>query len=211
MIATEPRVGVKVSDEYLFMVVATPAYAYYSEPLNVKLETDFSRAADGGTGFAKCGGNYGGAFFPTQMARAEGFDQVIWTDARTHTYIEESGTMNLMFYWNGRLLTPPLSGTILDGITRDSLLRLADNLGISKETRPIRWKELEEALAAGEQVEAFGAGTAAVIAPIKSISINGTNYQCYAGEDAVMYQLRDALDEVRKGKRPDTENWNHIL
>jgi branched-chain amino acid aminotransferase len=211
MIATEPRIGIKVSDEYMFMVVATPAYAYYSEPLSVKLETNFSRAADGGTGAAKCGGNYGGAFYPTQLAREQGFDQVIWTDARTHTFIEESGTMNLMFYWNGRLLTPTLSGTILDGVTRDSLLRLAGTLDIRQETRPIAWHELEDALAAGEKVEAFGAGTAAVIAPIRNITINGNAYECYTGADAVMYKLRYALDEVRKGSRADVHNWNHIL
>jgi branched-chain amino acid aminotransferase len=211
MIATEDRIGVKVSDEYLFMVVATPAYSYYSEPLNVKLETNFSRAADGGTGSAKCGGNYGGAFYPTQLARQEGFDQVIWTDARTHTFIEESGTMNLMFYWNGRLLTPTLSGTILDGVTRDSLITLAAELGVAVETRPIAWTELENALAAGEKVEAFGAGTAAVIAPIRSINVNGNEYKCYTDDDAVMYRLAAALDEVRKGKRADVHNWNHIL
>ncbi len=211
VIATEARVGVKVSDEYVFMVVATPAYAYYSEPLRVKLETTFSRAADGGTGAAKCGGNYGGAFYPTQLARAEGFDQVIWTDARTHTHIEESGTMNLMFFWNGHLLTPPLSGTILDGITRDSLLRLAQQLDIRQETRPIDWMELEAALASGEKVEAFGAGTAAVIAPIRIISINGNDYECYTGPDGVMFRLAAALDDVQKGKRPDIHGWNHIV
>ncbi len=211
MIATEARVGVKVSDEYLYMVVATPAYAYYTEPLNVKLETNFSRAADGGTGAAKCGGNYGGAFYPTQLAREQGFDQVIWTDARTHSFIEESGTMNLMFYWNGKLITTPLSGTILDGITRDSLLHLARQLDIRQETQPIYWMELEAALASGEKIEAFGAGTAAVIAPIRSININGNAYECYTGADAVMFRLRDALDEVRKGKRADIHGWNHII
>jgi branched-chain amino acid aminotransferase len=211
MIATEPRIGVKVSDEYLFMVVATPAYAYYTEPLNVKLETKYSRAADGGTGAAKCGGNYGGAFYPSQLAREAGFDQVIWTDAKSHGHIEESGTMNLMFYWNGHLVTPPLSGTILDGVTRDSLLQLAADLNIPTETRPITWWELENALAAGEKVEAFGAGTAAVVAPIRNIHVNGNNYACYTGEDAIMYRLRDALDEVRKGRRSDVYNWNHIL
>ncbi len=211
MIATEARVGVKVSDEYCYMVVATPAYAYYTEPLSVKLETNFSRAADGGTGAAKCGGNYGGAFYPTQLAREQGFDQVIWTDARTHSFIEESGTMNLMFYWNGKLVTPPLSGTILDGITRDSLLHLARQLDIRQETRQIDWMELEQALASGEKVEVFGAGTAAVIAPIRSISINGNAYECFTGADAVMFRLRDALDEVRKGKRADIHGWNHII
>ena len=211
MIATEARVGVKVSDEYLFMVVATPAYQYYAEPLKVKVEITYVRAAEGGTGTTKCGGNYGGAFYPTQQAREEGFDQVIWTDAKTHSLIEESGTMNLMFYWNDRLVTPPLSGTILDGITRDSLLTLAGELGIKTEVRPVKWQELEEALAAGEKVEAFGAGTAAVIAPIRSITINGNVYECYTGEDAVMYRLRDTLHALRVGERPDIYGWNHIL
>jgi len=211
MIATEPRIGIKVSDEYLFMVIATPAYQYYSEPLAVKIETSFVRAADGGTGTAKCGGNYGGAFYPTQKAREEGFDQVIWTDAATHQFIEESGTMNLMFYWNGKLVTPPLSGTILDGVTRDSLLSLAAGLGIEADVRPVTWLELETALGEGATVEAFGAGTAAVVAPIRSITIQGITYECYSEPDAIMYRLRDALDELRKGSRTDTHGWNHIL
>jgi branched-chain amino acid aminotransferase len=211
MIATEARVGVKVSDEYLFMVVATPAYAYYTEPLRVKIETTFARAAAGGTGYAKCGGNYGGAFYPTQKAREEGFDQVIWTDSKTHSYIEESGTMNLMFYWNGKLVTPPLSGTILDGITRDSLLAIAQELGIEVEVRPVEWSELETALIAGERLEAFGAGTAAVIAPIRTINITGEDYTCYTGEDAVMYKLSTALAAIRRGEAPDNHGWNHVI
>jgi branched-chain amino acid aminotransferase len=211
MIATEPRIGVKVSDEYLFMVIASPAYAYYNQPLRVKLETNFSRAAEGGTGAAKCGGNYGGAFYPSQQAREAGFDQVIWTDAKSHYYIEESGTMNLMFYWEDCLRTPPLSGSILDGVTRDSLLRLAKDMGIPTETRPIAWHELEAALAKGEHLEAFGAGTAAVVAPIRSIHINGYDYDCYTGEDAVMYRLRDRLSAIRRGLQPDNYGWNHIL
>lgn len=211
MIATEPRIGVKVSDEYLFMVVATPAFAYYNRPLRVKLETNFSRAAEGGTGYAKCGGNYGGAFLPTQKAAEEGFDQVIWTDAKSHYFIEESGTMNLMFYWNGCLRTPPLSSSILDGVTRDSMLLLAKDMGIPTETQPVAWHDLEDALANGEKLEAFGAGTAAVVAPISSINIHGNDYACYTGADAMMYQLRDRLNHIRRGMAPDTMGWNHLL
>jgi branched-chain amino acid aminotransferase len=211
VIATEPRLGVKVSDEYLFMIVTTPAYAYYSAPLNVKVETDFSRAASGGTGFAKCGGNYGGAFYPTQKARAEGFDQVLWTDAGTHEFLEESGTMNLMFCVDGTILTPPLSDTLLDGVTRSSLLQIAKDLELPAEVRPIRWRELQEAFEAGKKVEAFGAGTAAVIAPFASITIEGRAYTCYTGEDAVMYKLRDALHDIRVGAAPDRHGWNRIL
>jgi branched-chain amino acid aminotransferase len=211
VIATEARIGIKASDEYLFTIVATPAYQYYTEPLRVKVETTFSRAFEGGTGATKCGGNYGGSLYPAQKAQEEGFDQVIWTDAHSHRFIEESGTMNLMFYWEGRLITPPLGGTILDGVTRDSLLTLAKDLGIPTEERPITWEELQAALAAGRKVEAFGAGTAAVVAPIRSITIQGIAYDCHIADDAAMYRLRDALHDIRMGHRPDLHNWNHIL
>ena len=211
VIASEERLGVKVADEYLFMVVCTPAYQYYAKPLKVKVETDYIRAAAGGTGTTKCGGNYGGAFYPTQQARAEGYDQVIWTDSKTNEYIEESGTMNLMFVIDGTVVTPSLSGTILDGVTRDSLLTIAKGKGIPVDVRPLKWREIVDALQAGKRVEAFGAGTAAVIAPIETIAVDGKEYNCYIDEDATMYKLKDALYEIRRGLAPDQYNWNYIL
>ena len=211
VIATEERIGVKVSDEYLFMIVCSPAYQYYTQPLKVKVETHFVRAAAGGTGAAKCGGNYGGAFYPTQEARNEGYDQVLWTDAKNHEYFEESGTMNLMFYINNTLITPPLSDSILDGVTRDSLLVLAAEMGLNIDVRPISYKEIQHALETGKRVEAFGAGTAAVIAPIASINIGNEQYRCYTDSDAVMYPLQEKLYNIRKGITPDTHNWNYIL
>ncbi len=211
MIASEGRIGVKVADEYLFMIVASPAYQYYANPLKVKVETEFSRAAEGGTGAAKCGGNYGGAFYPTEKAKREGFDQVLWTDAKNHEFIEESGTMNAMFYMNDTLITPALSGSILDGVTRDSLVTIAKEAGIKVETRQVSLKELTDALEAGQRVEAFGAGTAAVIAPIEQITIAGKTYTCYIGEDAMMFQLKAKLNNIRKGLAPDTHNWNYIV
>jgi branched-chain amino acid aminotransferase len=211
MIADEARMGVKIADEYLFMVVATPAYQYYAEPLHVKVETNFARAAEGGTGFAKCGGNYGAAFYPTQLAREEGFDQVIWTDAHTHQYIEESGTMNLMFVIDGQLHTPALSGTILDGVTRDSLLTIAKERGITIVEGPLRVTDITDALNAGKRVEAFGAGTAAVVAPIASINVAGQSYNCYIGDDAVMHTLKNDLYNIRTGNAADTHGWNTIV
>lgn len=211
MIASEERIGVKVSDEYIFMVVCTPAFQYYAKPLKVKVETDFIRAAAGGTGAAKCGGNYGGAFYPTEMAKKQGYDQVIWTDSSKHQFIEESGTMNLMFYIDDVLLTPPLSGTILDGITRDSLLAIAKEKGIATSVKPVSIQEIKEALLAGKRVEAFGAGTAAVIAPIETINIDGQDYTCYTGADAIMYHLKNELYNIRKGITPDNHNWNYII
>lgn len=211
MIATEDRIGVKISDEYLFMVVCSPAYQYYSSPLRVKVETQFSRAADGGTGAAKCGGNYGGAFYPTQKAKEEGFDQVLWTDSKTHSFIEESGTMNAMFYIDDVLITPALSGSILDGVTRDSMLAIAADMGIKTEARPVSLDELKKALTSGQRVEAFGAGTAAVVAPIESISIDGESFSCYTGEDALMYRLKNALNDIRKGTATDKHHWNYLV
>jgi len=211
MIASEERIGVKVAEEYLFMIVCSPAYPYYSKPLKVKVETEFVRAADGGTGYAKCGGNYGGALYPSQLAKNEGYDQVIWTDAKTHEFIEESGTMNLMFFIDNVLFTPPLSGTILDGVTRDSLLKLAKEMGISTAEMAISYKEIQQALESGKRVEAFGAGTAAVIAPIETIAIEGKHYNCYIGQNATMYRLAKELYDIRKGIKPDTHNWNYIL
>lgn len=211
MIADEPRMGVKVADEYLFMIVCSPAYQYYAKPLKVKIEDTYVRAADGGTGATKCGGNYGAAFYPTQLAREEGFDQVIWTDSKHHEMLEESGTMNVMFYIDDALITPPLSGTILDGVTRDSLLTLAREKGIAVAERPVSRTELKQAFEAGKKVVAFGAGTAAVIAPIETIAIDGKYYSCYTGEDAVMYDLQKMLYDIRKGNAPDTHNWNYII
>lgn len=211
MIASEARIGVKVADEYLFMIICSPAHKYYAQPLRVKVETEYVRAAEGGTGAAKCGGNYGGAFYPTGLAKAEGFDQVLWTDAKTHEFIEESGTMNAMFVIDGKIITPRLSGSILDGVTRDSLLTIAREKGIAVEERAISYKELTAALEAGKRVEAFGAGTAAVIAPIASISVNGKNYECYTGDDALMFRLRQYLYDIRKGIVADGHNWNYVI
>lgn len=211
MIASEERLGVKVADEYLFMIVCTPAYQYYTQPLKVKIEEHYSRAAFGGTGFAKCGGNYGGAFYPTQQAQQDGYDQVIWTDSRRHEYIEESGTMNLVFFMDGVLVTPPLGGTILDGVTRDSLLTIAEEEGMYVAERPVTHREIKDALKKGKKVEAFGAGTAAVVAPIKAIYINDNEYECYTGDDSVAIKLKQKLADIRHGVAEDKHGWNHII
>jgi branched-chain amino acid aminotransferase len=211
MIASEARLGLKASDEYLFLIVAAPAGRYYAEPLRVKVETGFIRAAPGGTGTTKCGGNYGGSLYPTQLARAEGFDQVLWTDGLRRENLEESGTMNLMFVIDGVLVTPALNGTILDGVTRDSLLTLARDAGMPVEERPVGWRELEQALQSGRRVEAFGAGTAAVVAPIRWIQIGDQGYPCYVGEDARMHELRRRLDALRRGEADDVYGWNTVV
>lgn len=211
VIATEPRLGVKPSETYLFAIVCMPMANYYDNNLKVKVETEFVRAVEGGTGAAKCGGNYGAAFYPAQKAKEEGFDQILWTDGKHNEYIEESGTMNIMFIADGELITPPLSGSILDGVTRDTLITLARDAGITVTERKISYKELEAMFLEGKKLEAFGVGTAAVISPIELIAINGNHYYPNVSEDAVLYQLKTQLQQIRKGLVPDIYSWNYII
>jgi branched-chain amino acid aminotransferase len=212
MIATEARLRVKVSESYRFAIVATPTGRYFEQPLKVKVERDFVRAPRGGTGYAKCGGNYGASMYPTQKAKEEGYDQVLWTDSSTHRFIEESGAMNAFFVLDGTLITPPLSDSILDGVTRDSLLRLAHREGIPVTERPVDVEELKEAFKIGSITEAFGAGTAAVISPIGVIGIDGKNYALPAFDKAsIGARLKSALDNIRYGRDTDPDEWNFIV
>jgi len=212
MIATEARLRVKVSNAYRFIVVASPVGSYFQQPLRVKVERDFVRASRGGTGYAKCGGNYGASMYPTQRAREEGYDQVLWTDGKENRFIEESGAMNVFFVLDGTLVTPPLSDSILDGVTRDSLLKLAIRDGIPVAERPVDVEELKAAFAGGRISEAFGSGTAAVISPIGVIGIDGKDHALpAAGEAGVGTRLKAALENIRYGRAADTENWNFIV
>lgn len=210
--ASEARFGVKISDEYRFVVFTGPVPSLYADPIKVKVETHYIRAARGGTGFAKCGGNYGASFLPTQNARLAGYDQVLWTDAKENKFIEESGMMNVMFVMNDVLVTAPLSDSILDGVTRDSLLTLANDMGYKTEERPIAITELEEAFKSGTITEAFGAGTAAVVAPIKTININGLDFTLPVyTEDSLMNKLKNKLEQIRLGKEADEHEWNYVI
>lgn len=212
MFASEAKFGVKISDEYCFLIFSGPVGAAFSQPLRVKVETDYVRAAKGGTGSAKCAGNYGGAYYPTKKAKDAGFDQVLWTDCRENKYIEESGMMNAMFVIEGTLVTPPLSDSILDGVTRDSLLTLAADLGIPVQTRPISIDELESAFRHNTITEAFGAGTAAIVAPIATIHIKGIDHHLPTyTPNAIMFRLKEKLEAVRNGKDEDVHEWNYLV
>jgi len=212
MIATEARLRVKVSSAYRFVIVTTPVGSYFQQPVRVKVERDFVRAARGGTGYAKCGGNYGASMYPTQRAREEGYDQVLWTDAKENRFIEESGAMNVFFVLDGTLVTPPLSDSILDGVTRDSLLKLAVRDGIPVAERPVDVEELKAAFAGGRITEAFGSGTAAVISPIGVIGIDGKDHVLPAAEGpGVGSRLKAALENIRYGRAGDTEGWNFLV
>lgn len=212
VIATEERFGVRVSSEYKFIVFAGPVGDYYNKPLRVKIEDKYIRAAQGGTGIAKCGGNYGGSLYPSYLANFQGFDQVIWTDGTEELNMEESGTMNVMFVIDGILTTPPLSETILDGVTRDSILKIAIYLGYKITERKISASELKSKFEQGKVQEAFGAGTAAVTTPISCINIKGTDYRLpeYTGS-SFFRKASKHLEEIRMGIKPDNYEWNTVI
>jgi branched-chain amino acid aminotransferase len=212
MFASEARFGVKISDEYRFIIFTGPVPTLYKKPIKVKVETEYTRAAKGGTGAAKCGGNYGGAYYPTKLAREAGYDQVLWTDAKENKYIEESGVMNVLFVIGDTLVTGPLSDTILDGITRECLLVLSREMGYKVEERPVSIHELEQAFRNNTITDAFGAGTAAVVAPIGTIHINGTDYHLPGnGPGVLSQQLRKKMEMIRTGREADLYGWNYII
>ena len=183
MFATDEFLGVKPSDKYRCVIFTGPVGPYYTTPLKVMVEENYTRAAKGGTGFAKAGGNYGGALHPTKLAQEKGYHQILWTDSIEHKFIEESGTMNVMFQLGNSLVTAPTGDTILKGITRDSVLTLAADLGIEVEERRISVEEIRVAHERGQLNDAFGVGTAATIAPIELIG--------YRGEDMMLPPVAD--------------------
>lgn len=211
MYASEARFGVKPSDEYRFIIFTGPVGQLFSKPVKMKVEREFIRAAKGGTGSTKCGGNYGGAMYPTKLAKEEGFDNVIWTNAGDHNHIEESGAMNLMFVIDGKLLTPPNSDSILDGITKDSLLELAKDMGVNLEVRPVSVDEIRNAFKNKTITEAYCVGTAAVASPIEVIGIDSENYNLPVKEKGIMQSLKKRLDAIRNGTEEDIFNWNFIV
>ncbi|GAB4091103.1 branched-chain amino acid aminotransferase family protein [Flaviaesturariibacter terrae] len=212
LFATEERFGVGVSDRYQFLTFTGPVRSLYEKPLRVKVEDRYIRAAHGGVGYAKCSGNYGGALYPTQLAKKEGFDQVLWTDGTPDLNIEESGTMNVAFVIGGTLVTPPLSDTILDGVTRDSFLTIAREWGMPVEERRISAWELVDAAAAGRLEEAFGFGTAAVVAPIAAIAVKEKMLELPAlHEGSFCLRGKQYLSDMRRGLAPDRYGWNTIV
>ena len=212
MYASESKLGVKVSDEYRLIIISSPVQSVFSKPLRVKVETEYIRAARGGTGFAKCGGNYGGAFYPTRRANQQGYDQLLWTGGKDNRFIEESGMMNALFVINDKLVTAPLSDSILDGITRDSLLLLAKEIGVEIEERPVSVDELINSLEKNTITEAFGAGTAAVVAPIETIGIDGKDYTLPPySKKSILNKLKDKLELIRTGQEQDIKGWNYLI
>lgn len=208
MIATDPYVGIKPSDTYKFIIFTCPVGAYYSEPVKVKIETEYSRAVEGGTGFAKAAGNYAGALYPAKLAQEKGYRQLIWTDAKEHKYIEEAGTMNVIFQIEDTIITPKSSDTILSGITRRSVIDIARDWGYKVEERKVTIDEVIEAIKTGALKEAFGAGTAATIAQIILINYNGTDYELPVLETREFSnKVKEEMDAIKHGDIADRFDW----
>jgi branched-chain amino acid aminotransferase len=178
----------------------------------VKLEQHYSRASEGGFGFAKAAGNYAGSLLPAREAMNEGYDQVIWTDSKDHSYIEELGAANIMFIIDGKLITPSTRDTILEGVTRDTVLELARKWGLTIEERRVSVSEVMEGITNGSLTEAFGVGTAATIAPIAEIGYEGSLYKLPPVETRpVSTRILKTLNDIRYGLAEDEFNWNYIV
>ena len=212
MIASGNFLGVKPSDEYLYMVIASSVGAYFkgdAPSITLWVSEDYTRAAPGGTGAAKCGGNYAASLAAQAEAIAKGCDQVIFLDAAERRWIEELGGMNVFFVMDdGSLVTPPLSGTILPGITRDSLIQLARAAGMTVREEPYALEQWQADAASGRLRESFACGTAAVVTPIGRVRGNGLDFTIgNGGPGTVSSQLRTALVDIQRGRAPDTRGW----
>lgn len=213
MFATDQYLGVQPSTTYKYMVLLCPVGPYFSKPLRVKIETHYTRSAEGGMGYAKSSGNYGGSMYPARKATEEGFDQLIWTDAKEHKYIEEMGAANAMFVLDGKLITPLTQDTILDGVTRDTVITIAREMGYPVEERRVSVAEIIEGAKNGKLSDAFGAGTAATLAAVGSISHNGEEHTLLTDpkDREFSQKVLKTLDAIRYGNVADTHGWNYMV
>jgi branched-chain amino acid aminotransferase len=208
MFATDAALGVKPSDTYKFMILLSPTGPYYANPMKIYVEEKYTRAAPGGVGYAKNAGNYGGSLKAASEARARGYDQVLWTDAFEHKWLQEVGTMNVFFVFGNQVVTPSLEeGTILEGVTRDSVITVLREQGLIVEERRINIDEVVEGHKTGKLTEIFGSGTAATISPLKELCYKGHSMFLDENSYQVAPLAKKILTEIREGKRPDTHGW----
>lgn len=208
MFASEPFLGVRPSNEYKFIIFTCPVGSYYSEPVNLKIETHYSRVAQGGLGAAKTAGNYAASLYPAVQGQKQGYHQLLWTSTETHEFIEEVGTMNIMFRMGNSIITPALGDTILRGITRDSVITLAKEWGYDVQERKVRVAEVVEALKNNLIEDFFGLGTAAVVAHVKNIHHEGVDYTLPPVETREFSnRVLDTFTKLRYGQIEDTHQW----
>ncbi len=207
MIATDAFIGVAPSKEYKFIILTLPVGPYYAKPIKLLAEHKYIRAVRGGVGEAKNGGNYGGALYPSKLAREKGFDQVLWLDAFNYEELQEVGTMNIFCVVNGKVLTPSLDGAILDGITRKCAIEILKRKGYEVEERPITIHELIDAYKAGTFTEMFGTGTAAVVSNIDKLCYKEIEMNLSHDHFEVSNLVKNEINGLRNGSIPDVYHW----
>ena len=195
------------ADKYTFLICLAPSGPYFAGKVKVLIEEKYARAANGGVGYAKAGGNYAAQFYPTKLAVEKGYQQVIWTDDNSHEFIEEAGAMNIFVRINDTLLTAPTNDRILDGITRKSILELAKAEGIKTEVRKVKVSEIVEAAQKGMLKEMFGAGTAAVVSPISGFGYQGKDYDLPELDDSFALRLKKRITDIQYNKAEDPFGW----
>jgi branched-chain amino acid aminotransferase len=216
MMATEAFLGVRPANHVTFLIIASPAGAYFAgglHPVSIWLSEEYTRAAPGGTGAAKCAGNYAASLVAQQEASANGCDQVVFLDAVEKRWVEELGGMNVYFVFDdGTLVTPPVSGTILEGVTRDAILTIAAEHGHATQQRPIDIDEWRSSVTSGRITEVFACGTAAVVTPLGRLAWRGGELTMGDGQPGKVTQdLRDSLLAIQYGTAPDSHGWMHTV
>lgn len=208
MFSSDEVIGVRPSENYKFLIMLTPTGPFYAAPMRIYVEEKYTRAAPGGVGFAKTAGNYGAAMYVTASAQQQGYDQVLWTDSVEHKYVQEIGTMNVFFIIDNTAVTPDLaSGTILDGVTRDSAMVLLKEMGLNVEEKPISIDTIMDAYAKGSLREVFGTGTAATISLIRELRYKDFTMMFDPENCTLAKELKKRLDDIREGRAADRYNW----
>lgn len=207
LIATEPFIGVKTSDRYLFIIITGPVGAYYGEPISVYVHEKYVRATKGGYGDAKAAGNYAGSLYPVEIARQKGYKDVLWLDGEHKQYVQEVGTMNIFFVIEDKIITPMLDGSILSGITRDSIITLARDNGYNVEEKLVPIEEIIVAHKSGKLKEIFGTGTAVVVNEVNKIGYQGQDYTLDENTFVLSKKLKQQLVDIQKGVSNDKYNW----
>jgi branched-chain amino acid aminotransferase len=209
MIATDVFIGVRPAEKFLFIIITSPAGPYYSKPVSIYVDDKYVRAFPGGIGYTKAAGNYGMSMYPTMEVKKNGYDQILWTDGFEHKYVQEIGTMNVFFVIGDKAITPDIAhDTILEGVTRDSVITLLKEKGIAVEERPLSMDEIEAAYKAGQLKEAFGTGTAASIAPIAKLTYKNDVMELPDLKNwEICNWLKKELADIRYCRKPDTHGW----
>ncbi|MDE3181959.1 MAG: branched-chain amino acid aminotransferase [Bacteroidota bacterium] len=207
MFATDEAIGVKPGLKYKFIIILSPTGPYYSAPMRIYVEEKYVRAVHGGVGYTKNAGNYGASMYATAEAKRKGYDQVLWTDAVEHKYVQECGTMNVFFIIGNKAITPPLEDTILAGVTRDSVIQLIRDMGMEVEERPLSIDEIMEAYKKNELKELFGTGTAATISMIKELSYRDTVMIFDTDNWAIAPEIGRKMNAIKEGKTEDKYGW----